>query len=101
MINRIVKLTFRLEDVHQFKEIFESSKDRIAAFEGCEGVKLLQDKNDPRIFFTYSLWQDDQALERYRKSELFKNTWKQAKALFDQQAEAWSTNLLSDATESV
>lgn len=101
MINRIVKLTFRPEAVNQFKKIFEDSKNLIAAFEGCDGVTLLQDKVDSRIFFTYSLWQDEEALERYRKSELFKNTWKQTKALFDKKAEAWSVKLISIAPESV
>ncbi len=57
---------------------------------GCEGLQLLQDKNIPGILFTYSHWKNEESLEYYRNSELFVETWRNTKALFDQKAEAWS-----------
>ena len=52
---------------------------------------MLQSKNHETICFTYSIWDNEEALNNYRHSELFKNTWAKTKILFDGKPEAWST----------
>lgn len=95
MIKRIVKMTFRPEAVPAFvEEVFEESKNRIRAFPGCRHMELLQHASQPNVLFTLSIWDDEAALERYRQSELFQNTWIKTKALFAEKAEAWSTRVL-------
>ena len=95
MIKRIVKMSFRPEAVPTFVgEVFEQSKHRIRAFPGCRHMELLQHASQPNILFTLSIWDDEAALERYRQSELFQNTWANTKALFAEKAEAWSTRIL-------
>jgi quinol monooxygenase YgiN len=84
---RIVKMTFQEEQVETFLHIFEERKERIASFPGCSNLELLRDGN---IFFTYSNWDDEASLEKYRNSELFQDTWKLVKKLFAVKAEAWS-----------
>ena len=90
MLIRIVKMTFQPAKVGHFINAFESKKELIANFEGCTGVDLLRDINQPNIFFTYSKWRDEEALEKYRQSELFQSTWKEVKKLFSGKPEAWS-----------
>jgi len=90
MINRIVKMTFKPENTENFENLFLLVREKIVAFDGCRGVKLLRDVNNPAIYFTYSLWQDEECLNRYRKSALFDDTWKKTKALFSDKPEAWS-----------
>ncbi len=90
MITRIVKLTFRSEAVTDFIGVFEESKSKIRAFEGCHHLELLRDLEQQHVFFTLSLWEDEAALNRYRQSELFYATWKRTKVLFADRAEAWS-----------
>ena len=70
MLIRIVKMTFRPEKINEFLEIFESSKEKIRAFEGCHHLELLRDINSPDIFLTYSHWESEEDLNNYRKSEL-------------------------------
>lgn len=95
MIKRIVKMTFRPEAVEQFRsEVFEPSKTAIRAFPGCQHMELGQNTAQPNILFTLSIWDDAAALEAYRQSELFKNTWAKSKALFAEKAEAWSLDIL-------
>jgi heme-degrading monooxygenase HmoA len=94
MINRIVRLTFLPDKVNDFIEIFNGSKEHIASFPGNHGLKLLQDASDKNVFYTYSLWFDDDSLQRYRKSELFKTTWAATRALFSDKPLAWSTNVI-------
>ena len=90
MIKRFVKMTFKPDNVERFKDIFSASKDLIAAMDGCNHVELLQDINNPNIFFTFSMWDDVRYLEAYRQSELFEGVWAKTKVLFDDKPEAWS-----------
>lgn len=90
MIVRIVKLTFKKENIASFEQIFEETKDRIRTTEGCSLLELYRDVTDPAVFFTYSYWESEQHLEAYRASDFFKNVWGKTKILFDQKPEAWS-----------
>jgi len=84
---RIVKMTFHEEHIETFRHIFEERKERIASFPGCSKLELLHGDN---IFFTYSEWDDEASLEKYRNSELFRSTWSLVKPLFSAKTEAWS-----------
>jgi quinol monooxygenase YgiN len=90
MIIRIVKMTFDQKKVSAFLEIFHSSKQHIRNFKGCSHLELLKDIHSPTIFFTYSHWQNENDLDNYRNSELFKEVWGKTKILFSAKAEAWS-----------
>lgn len=91
MITRIVQLNFQEHLVPEFLTMFDSTGSKIRAFEGCLSVELVRDKYKPYVFFTLSKWESEEALEAYRQSDLFKNTWKETKALFSLPAHAWST----------
>ncbi len=82
MIVRVVRMTFAPEFVTDFQKVFESRKHLIASFEGCCGVKLLRDIHQPGVFFTISEWQDENCLNNYRQSELFRQTWSEVKQWF-------------------
>ncbi|WP_242203574.1 putative quinol monooxygenase [Aestuariivivens insulae] len=94
MIVRIVKMGFKQECIDAFLNQFETSKLKIRTFEGCHFLELYRDLNNPNIFFTYSYWDSEAALERYRQSELFKNVWSKTKPLFNIKPEAWSVDKL-------
>ena len=93
MINRIVRMSFQPEKVEEFLKIFDTSKKLIANFDGCSSLKLLQDVNQKNVFFTYSIWENEQCIENYRNSELFNLTWAQTKILFNDKPLAWSTKI--------
>ncbi len=92
MIIRIVKLHFQADKVEEFLKIFEASKQKIRAFEGCQRLELLQEAENPSCFMTYSWWNSTADLEMYRHSELFKSTWAKTKVLFSDRPLAWSMN---------
>ena len=94
MIKRFVKMTFKTENIERFKDIFNVSKNLISAMEGCKHVELLQDINNPNIFFTLSIWENPEYLEAYRQSELFEGVWAKTKLLFADKPEAWSLTQL-------
>lgn len=101
MIKRLVKLTFRNDQTAEFVQIFEESKQKILAREGCLHVELLRGIAHNNIFFTLSIWENEAALEAYRQSQLFIQTWARTKALFADKAEAWSLDIVSAAESSI
>lgn len=92
MFVRIVKMGFKEDKIDEFLANFEENKSKIRGFEGCEFLELYRDKHNTNRFFTYSYWKDEDALENYRHSELFKNVWAQTKILFNEKPDAWSVD---------
>ncbi|MBK9109862.1 MAG: antibiotic biosynthesis monooxygenase [Saprospiraceae bacterium] len=90
MVTRIVKMCFRESEINNFKNLFEQVKLPILSCEGCISVKLLQSKDEPQFIFTLSKWNEEKDLENYRQSELFLNTWKITRLMFEGKAEAWT-----------
>ncbi len=90
MIVRIVQMTFREEVVSDFVALFETRKQTIRNFNGCLHLELWQDSKQPDVFFTYSKWESEAALDHYRFSEFFKDTWAHTKVLFADRPRAWS-----------
>ena len=87
-------MSFHNDKVEEFKEIFSTNWKFIASFKGCSRVELLQDKIHPNVFFTYSIWQNENDLEDYRNSELFEKVWSKTKVLFNAKPEAWTVQQL-------
>ena len=83
-------MTFEPSKTEAFLKLFERNREKIRGFEGCEFLELYRDKNNKNIFFTYSYWKDEEALENYRHSALFKEVWSETKQMFAARPEAWS-----------
>jgi quinol monooxygenase YgiN len=83
-------MTFQPLQTETFLTLFNAYKAKIEASEGCSKLMLLQDQTSSNIFFTYSEWDNEESLNKYRYSELFKTVWAQTKILFQEKAEAWS-----------
>lgn len=96
---RIVRMTFEPEAVNSFLEQFDETAPKIRAFEGCHHLELWQETDRPSVCTTYSHWENADALNRYRSSELFRSTWASVKQLFVAQPEARSYNVARPAHE--
>ncbi len=96
MLIRIVRMTFRPEEVPAFLENFEVNKSSIRDFPGCQHLELWQDENQKNIFMTYSHWESEEVLDQYRDSELFKTVWSFTKALFSEKPQAFSSKKLQE-----
>lgn len=90
MLTRIVRMTFRPDELGTFEAIFAASKDQIRVFPGCQHVELLHDLDVPNVRVTYSLWDSPDALENYRQSDFFRATWTKTKMLFSEKPVAFS-----------
>lgn len=101
MLTRIVKMTFKPENIPSFERIFETSRPSIEAFPGCRLVRLHRDLKAPEVYFTYSLWDSEADLEHYRESDFFREVWGRTRVLFAQRAEAWSLEAVNPASETL
>lgn len=99
MLIRIVRMTFQEDKVEDFLNVFNESKHKIAGFEGCHHLELHKDYHKSNIFSTYSIWEDDQALDGYRHSELFKSVWAKTKVLFADKPVAFSNTVVDRVKE--
>jgi len=94
MLVRIVKLSLQEDKVDAFLANFEQQKQHIRNFKGCQFLELYQQKDAQNVFFTYSYWVDEAALNHYRNSDLFKGIWSITKPMFNAKPEAWSVDKL-------
>lgn len=90
MLIRIVRMEFDPAKVEDFKILFEEVKGKIAGFPGCHHVELRVDASLDNVFYTFSKWENEEALEAYRVSDLFVETWKRTKILFNGKPLAYS-----------
>lgn len=91
-------MTFRSEACDEFLRIFDKYKHQIRNAKGCVHLSMLQCKEEPYVFFTYSKWNDENALDDYRYSSTFKEVWPQVKIHFAAPAEAWTVDELVEMT---
>ena len=94
MLVRIVKLDIKKENIAKFEAIFAETKAYIRNSEGCLLLELYQDNRNPSFFFTYSHWEHESFLEKYRQSDFFKDVWGRTKILFASAPEVWSLHKL-------
>lgn len=92
-------LTIRPDGLNAFLEHFDRSAPRIRAFAGCAHLELWQDARFENVVTTCSHWQSAEALERYRRSDLFRTTWAEVKPLFAAAPTAHSHTALRSAED--
>ena len=90
MIIRLVRITLRPGTLKEFLAHFDDAAPRIRGYPGCKHLELWQGTDDPNLVYTYSEWVSEEALRYYRRSKLFRTTWKAVKPLFSERAEAIS-----------
>ncbi|PWL28130.1 MAG: antibiotic biosynthesis monooxygenase [Fluviicola sp. XM-24bin1] len=90
MITRIVKLEFQEDRTQDFLDFFDTIKHIVNEFPGCYGMKLYQDIVRPNIVMTYSHWDSEASLDKYRDSDQFGQIWPHIKPWFKEKPQAWS-----------
>jgi len=90
MITRIVRMEFQTDKVEEFLNMFAEIKSQIRHFPGVHHLELHRDLNQENVYYTYSHWTDEAALNAYRHSELFGSVWPRTKAMFAAPPQAFS-----------
>ncbi|NQV73783.1 antibiotic biosynthesis monooxygenase [bacterium] len=96
MIVRLVHLTIRADQVDAFLKLFERSKHKIKASPGCLHLELIGETDQPHKLSTLSRWDSVSALDEYRNSDFFRETWALSKTMFADRALAQSYQVVSE-----
>ena len=99
MITRIVKLEFQEGKTEAFFIFFDTIKNKVNSFPGCQGMRLHRDINNLNIVMTYSQWDSQESLDIYRNSETFGKVWPKIKPWFTNKPQAWSVSTHFDGFE--
>jgi len=83
-------MEFRPEHVQDFLRQFDSVRHKIRQYPGVQCLELHRDTGQANVFYTYSKWDSEQALETYRQGELFKYAWGAVKPWFASKPQAFS-----------
>lgn len=94
-------MAFKPEMTQEFLSVFNESKSQIAQFPGCLALSLYQDIHLENVFYTVSIWENENSLENYRNSELFRTTWLKTKILFHEKPLAFSLQLKESVKEMI
>ncbi len=89
-ITRFVKMEFMPSFLPDFEVLMLEVEHQIRAFPGCLFLEVLYEIGHGNTIFTHSKWDSVDALERYRKSDLFKETWERTKVGFNAKPLAWT-----------
>ncbi len=90
MLIRIVRMEFEPSKVNDFLALFETVENKIASFPGCNRLQLCKDAKLDHVYYTFSKWDSESDLEKYRHSDLFEDTWDKTKKLFGGKPLAYS-----------
>ena len=90
MLVRIVQLEIQPEHTQGFLELYSAHQEMIKGNEGCVSLQLLQSDENPNHLATLSHWTGEEALNKYRNSDFFRQLWSNVKPLFAAKARAFS-----------
>ncbi len=96
MIVRIVEMEINPERKNDVVKTFNEIKDSVRGFPGCHYVGLFEDVKDSSHVITYSVWDNEESLEKYRSSDIFKRNWTLLKAFFISKPKAYSLKLVNE-----
>jgi heme-degrading monooxygenase HmoA len=83
-------MDFDPKKVNDFLQLFETVENKIKDFPGCSHLELCKDAKLDHVYYTFSKWESEDDLEKYRHSELFVGTWAKTKILFGGKPMAYS-----------
>ncbi len=94
MLIRVVHMHFTEEGVERFLKLFHEHGSSIRNMPGCSHLELLKDVDDSLHYMTISHWDNEDNLQMYRQSALFRIVWGDVKTLFSQRSRAYSMERL-------
>lgn len=74
----------------EFLQVVNPHIKKMERTPGCLELRLFIDSTDPDCFVTQSRWENEESLENYRNSDLFRSVWAKVKPFFSDRAEAFT-----------
>lgn len=62
----------KTKDIVKFRDTFTNYQSQIKDFKGCMQHDIFCDKEKEEIYYSYTIWDSEKNLNKYRKSTLLK-----------------------------
>jgi quinol monooxygenase YgiN len=99
MITRITKFQINPELHNQFSEFMNQFRDELNSVEGCKHFDVLQDKESEHNMFMFMIWENDEFLDQFRKSELNKILKNKIENVSKEEPVSWTVETVFDPEE--
>lgn len=75
-----------------FKQTLKDYQKALKEQKGCMHLDMFSDKKEKDIFYSYTIWDNDTNLKKYRKSALYKELSGKILPLCDKEPKAWTVD---------
>jgi quinol monooxygenase YgiN len=90
MILRVVKMVVDQNKIDVFNHFMSNVKMEKIKLEGCVHYDHFGDKQYQNVFYSYTIWESERYLNKYRKSELFREVSSTLRSLCLTEPTAWT-----------
>ncbi len=104
MILRVVKMKVDLRKIDAFKLFMDNLHDEKLRLAGCLHFDYFNERQNPSIYYSYTIWEHEKYLKQYKKTEFSKEVLQTLRDLCVEEPQAWTIqnvfNKPSDEDES-
>ncbi len=90
MILRVVKLKVDPRKMEAFQLFMENLHDEKLRLNGCLHFDFFNERQNPNIFYSYTIWEHEKFLKQYKKTDLFKEVVQTLRELCIDEPQAWT-----------
>ncbi len=101
MIIRVVRMEVIDTKLELFNHFMDNVKEVKTELKGCIHYDVLRDKRYANVFYGYTIWEAENDLVKYRKSELFKETVRTVNQFCVKKSQAWTVENVFDIPASL
>lgn len=79
-----------------FQQLMLTLNNEIRCVDGCKHLEVLNDKADNLTIFSMAIWESEKAIDKYKKTDLYKTVWKQLNEYIAGEPHIWTVENFFD-----
>ncbi|OFX61669.1 MAG: hypothetical protein A2046_04560 [Bacteroidetes bacterium GWA2_30_7] len=92
MIVRIVKMQVNESNKVLFKQTLKDYQPLLKKQKGCMQIDMLNDKKIKDIYYSYTIWDNEENLKKYKNSDFYKELSSKVLPLCEKEPQAWTVD---------
>ncbi len=94
-------MTLKEAHVDSFKKRIPIISIEVRRVSGCMHNDIFRDKNKDNVFYSYTIWNSEEDIEKYLNSQYYKEIWNDLWDYFKIEPQAWKIDNIFDYPESL
>ena len=96
MIIRVVKIPIKDASINSFIKRIPIISNEVRRVSGCIHNDIFRDKMKENIFYSYTIWNSDEDIEKYLGSQYYKDIWGDLWDYFEGTPKSWKIDNIFD-----